>query len=197
MKIDFLETIKAKNGTLFHMEYHQKRYESVLHSYGITSYKHLEDFIEVPAEGLYRCRLLYDLQGNIECSYYNYKKRAINSLKLVYDDTMEYEKKYADRTALDTLFTKKGDCDDILIVKNALMTDTSIANIAFFDGRQWVTPKQPLLEGTTRARLLEKGFLVARDISVYELKNFSKIALMNAMIDFDIIADKTIEEIIC
>jgi len=32
---------------------------------------------------------------------------------------------------------------------------------------------------------------------VDSLKRFHKIALMNAMIDFDIIADKKIEELIC
>jgi 4-amino-4-deoxychorismate lyase len=189
VKLEFLETIKAHNGTLYHMEYHQKRYENVLRSYGVREFHSLKEQIETPQEGLFRCRVLYDLEGNIECSYHPYKKRTISSLKLIRDDTIEYRYKYANRDALDALFAKKGSCDDILIVKNGLLCDTSIANIALFDGKNWVTPKEPLLEGTTRARLLDEGFLIKKDIQEDALKNYSKIALMNAMIDFDIIAE--------
>ena len=98
---------------------------------------------------------------------------------------------------MELLFSQKENCDEILIVKNGLLCDTSIANIALFDGRKWMTPKTPLLEGTTRQRLLESGFLTVKDIAVEDLKMYSQMALMNAMIDFDIIADKKIEEIIC
>ena len=45
----------------------------------------------------------------------------------------------------------------------------------------------PLLEGTCRARLLKEKFIVQKDITVEELMNSSKIALMNAMIDFKVI----------
>ena len=50
----------------------------------------------------------------------------------------------------------------------------------------WITSKNCLLKGTTRARLLEEKFLIEKDISVKMLEKASKIALMNAMIGFDI-----------
>ena len=50
----------------------------------------------------------------------------------------------------------------------------------------WITSKNCLLKGTTRNRLLEEKFLIEKDISIKMLKKASKIALMNAMIDFDI-----------
>ena len=84
------------------------------------------------------------------------------------------------------LFLKKEDCDEIIIIKNSIVTDTSIANIAIFDGNIWLTSKNCLLKGTTRNRLLEDKFLVEKDITINMLKKASKIALMNAMIDFDI-----------
>lgn len=126
----------------------------------------------------------------MDVAYHEYKKREINSLKLVYDDEIEYSLKSTCRDKLDALFAQRGECDDVLIVKNSLITDTTIANIAFFDSNRWITPRIPLLKGTTRERLLREGKIFEADIAVDDLKKFSKIALMNAMIDFDIITEK-------
>ena len=190
MKSDFIETIKALDGKAFHIEYHQKRYESVLNSFGIINKKSLEEFIKPPKEGLYRCRLKYSLSNeNIEVTYHKYEKRNVETLKIVYDNNIEYSKKYSNRDDLDRLYALKDGCDDILIVKNNLVTDTSIANIAFYDNNIWKTPKKPLLKGTTRDRLIDEGKIVEADIGVENLNNFSKVALLNAMIDFDIITN--------
>ena len=75
----------------------------------------------------------------------------------------------------------------MIFVKNGIVTDTSIANIAIFYENSWITSTQCLLKGTTRARLIEEKKLIEKDISLEMLKNASQIALMNAMIDFDII----------
>ena len=63
------------------------------------------------------------------------------------------------------MLDKKGDCDDILIIRNGLITDMSYANVAFFDGTQWLTPRIPLLAGTCRERLLETGPIREADIA--------------------------------
>ncbi len=182
----FLETIKVVDGEIFNLDYHQNRYESVLESLGVQKKEDLSIYINPPEFGLYRCRLLYT-KDTIDVSYHKYKKRDISSLKLVFDNTIEYSNKSTCRDDIDKLFDKKEDCDDILIIKNLLVTDTSIANIAFYTDNGWITPKQPLLKGTTRARLIEEGKLSEIDIKVQDLRNFSKVALLNAMIDFDIL----------
>lgn len=195
----FLETIRALDSQVYHLSYHQERYEGVLKYFGIREIFSLKEYLNPPKNGLYRCRLTYDISKTphqIEVSYYPYKKREIGSLKLIYDDFIEYSMKYTNREELDALFAKRGLCDDVLIVKNSLLCDTSIANIAFFDGARWVTPKKPLLNGTTRQRLLSEGKIFEEDITVDDLRKYSKAALMNAMIDFDIISKK-IEEIFC
>lgn len=79
------------------------------------------------------------------------------------------------------LFEQRNGCDDILIVKNNLITDTSIANIAFLLDGQWFTPKSPLLKGTTRARLIDEGKIKIAHLRLSDVNNTSKIALMNAM----------------
>jgi len=63
-----------------------------------------------------------------------------------------------------------------------LVTDSYYANIALFDGNNWYTPSRPLLEGTKRMKYLENGKLKRKDITVEDLKNFTKISLFNAMI---------------
>jgi 4-amino-4-deoxychorismate lyase len=120
-------------------------------------------------------------------TYHEYKKREISSLKLVYCDDISYRFKSTCRDRLSELYALRDECDDVLIVKNSLITDTSIANIAFFDSIRWVTPASPLLKGTTREKLLREGKIFEENIHVDDLERFSKVALMNAMIDFDII----------
>ena len=190
--VNYLETIKALDGKIYHLEYHQNRFNNTLKGSNII----LKDILNPPSSGLYRCRVVYN-NDHVTLMYNPYKKRDIRRLKLIFDDTITYSKKYLDRSAIDKLFAQKSFCDDILIVKNGLITDTSIANVAFKYKNEWLTPKKPLLYGTTRARLLEKSKIFEENIDVKELKNFSHVALMNAVIDFDIIPNENIREIIC
>ena len=183
----FFETIKAVDGKLFHMPYHQKRYEGVLSSFGMKDMQELEGYIKPPQNGLYRCRVVYDTQGTISVTYHEYKKREINSLKLIFNNDIDYSFKSTNRDEIDALHAKRDECDDILIVKNLLITDTSIANIALYRDGIWLTPKTPLLKGTTRARLLDDDKIKEADIKINELRSFSKVALLNAMIDFDVL----------
>ena len=196
MNETFLETIKSLDGEIFNLSYHQQRYESVLKSFNISKFKSLKVYLKPPKSGLYRCRLTYDSQ-NVEVTYHKYKKREINSLKLVYDDKINYPKKASNRDAIDKLFQERDCCDDILIIKNNLVTDTSIANVAFYREGLWFTPSQPLLEGTTRKRLLESKIIIEKDIRVEDINKYSKIAFMNAMIDFDIITKYNLKDIVC
>ena len=59
-----------------------------------------------------------------------YRRKKIDSLKLMEAD-VAYSFKYSDRSVLNTLLQEKGDCDEILIVKNSCITDTSFSNVVF------------------------------------------------------------------
>ena len=96
---------------------------------------------------------------------------------------LDYEYKYTNRSIFEKLLK---DYNEIIIEKDGLLTDTTIANIAFLEEDKWITPKKPLLKGTTRAKLIKEGFLHERDIRKESLKNYSNFALMNAMIGFQI-----------
>ncbi len=189
-----LETIRCEHGQPVNLSYHQQRVDASLKQLDSAAQYDLTSLISPPDSALYRCRMVYnDRSLNIE--YLPYQKRVIQTLQLIQADTLEYTLKYADRTELDRLFAQKGDADDILVMQNGLITDTSIANIAFFDGTKWLTPKHPLLKGTTRARLLKEKRLFEEDIHLKDLDRFSGFALMNAMIDFDVVKNGIISPI--
>lgn len=182
--MEYFETIKCNDYEIFNLEFHQKR---VARSIGLNI--NLQDYIYPLSSKLIRCKLIYNESEVVDVQYFKYQKREIKTFKIVNGDECDYSKKYLDRTCIDELFKQKEDADEIMIIKNGLLTDTSIANIAIFDGSSWITSKNPLLLGTTRARLLEDKTIFEKDITLDMLKEAKKIALMNAMIDFDIIED--------
>jgi len=181
-----LETIKIEDGQVYNLSYHQARCDkSRATLFGTKEKLDLSSIIEAPKKGLFRCRIVYDKKLH-KVEYIPYKAKEIASLTIVHSDLL-YNHKYANRDALNSLLNLHKETDDILIIKNGYITDTSIANIAFFDGKQWITPKTPLLEGTMRAKLLDECFLIVKDIKKASLKHYSHVALMNAMIGFKVL----------
>ncbi|MFA7027069.1 MAG: aminotransferase class IV [Sulfurovum sp.] len=181
-----LETIRCEGGTLHHLAYHQERVDrSRKELFGLTDTLDLASLPKPPDEKLYRCRVRY--AKKIESvEYIPYTPKEIRTLKVVPAE-IDYRCKFADRSQLERLLRENPDADDIIIEKAGLITDTTIANIAFFDGRQWITPKKPLLEGTMRAYLIDQKFLREENIPSDLLDRFEKVALMNAMLGFTIL----------
>ena len=64
------------------------------------------------------------------------------------------------------------------------LTDTSISNIAIYEGSTWFTPSAPFLRGTKQAELLDKHLIVEKEIRVDELRRYTRIMLFNALIDW-------------
>lgn len=183
-KNEFFETIKCEGGEAFNLTYHQKRISKTI---GLNF--DLREYVYPPNDSLLKCKLIYNEMEIISISYSPYIKREIKSFKLIFDDEIVYNKKRVNRHRIEKYFGKLDNIDEMMIFKNGLLTDTSIANIAIFDGTNWITPKIPLLEGTTRAKLLENDTIFERDITVEMLKKAEKLALLNAMIGMDIIRD--------
>ena len=180
----YFETIRCEDFEALNLPYHEKR---ITNTIGLNI--DLNEYIYPPSEELYRCKLIYDDSEVLDVQFYPYKKREIKSFKIVYDDNIDYSKKYLNRDDLDELFKQKEDCDEIIIIKNRLLTDTSIANIAIYYDNRWITPKTALLKGTTRQRYIDQKEVFEKDIDLQMLLKSEKIALMNAMIDFDVIDD--------
>lgn len=182
-----LETIRCENGELQNLPFHQARMNASVKSLFKTENHIKLAEIVVPAlspQGLYKCRVVYG--KSIESvEFQPYRLPNIRSLQQVTGDQIEYSFKYADRSSLQRLLENKGDCDEILIVKNGLVTDTSFSNIIFFDGDKWLTPARPLLRGTQREKLIKEQKIFPADIRPAELFRFREMRLINAMIRFD------------
>lgn len=182
------ETIRIEDGRALYIHWHQER---INRSYNYLFQKQdapsLQSLLKVPydySSGLVKCRFLYNRSAHtFEFSYY--QPRYIRKLKLVNGDHISYELKFTDRHTLDKLNQLRGDCHDILIVKNGKVTDTTYTNIAFSKGEEWFTPDEPLLAGTCRQRLLEEGKIREAIIAVEDLSGYVSFKLMNAMLDFD------------
>jgi 4-amino-4-deoxychorismate lyase len=179
-----LESIRVQDGALVNVRLHNDRMNrsrrALFSSGGMLD---LGERIVVPEEfraGIVKCRVLYrEAIERVEFAFY--RRRVVRSLQLVRGDTVEYAHKYEDKSALHALLARRGECDDILIVKNGRITDTSFSNIALFDGTHWVTPDAPLLEGTMRAGLIAAGRLVPVEIRVEDLGSYREAHCINCM----------------
>lgn len=181
----FVETIKIKDGKVLNLCYHQERMNrTVAHFFPTIEYPLLGSILHpTPHMFFHKARVVYGEHGIEDVQYSPYTMRSIHSLKLVIDNDIDYTYKSTDRNALNQLVAQKGDCDDILIVKNGLLTDTSFTNIALWDGSHWLTPRTPLLKGTKRAMLLHEGTIREADLTTDNLSRCKRICLINAMID--------------
>lgn len=202
----FIETICFENGAFARVPYHARRMNRTRREVlGIETPLCLEEVLDAEAadaviasatlpegsQGLslpprtarVKCRVEY-AAGILAVSYAFYRPRPVSSLRLVEAGSFDYRYKYADRLALQRLFDRRQEADDILLTRDGELTDTSICNIALFDGTAWHTPRRPLLAGTRREALLDAGLLLPRCIRREDLPRYTRIRLFNALLDF-------------
>jgi 4-amino-4-deoxychorismate lyase len=183
-----LESIRLEDGQFYNLFYHEQRMLRSLHTLcGSTDDFNLEEFlksVEAPEKGLYKCRIVYDdIMKEVE--FIPYTPKPINSLRIVEHDRISYEFKYHDRKTIDRLYELRKNCDDILIVKRGLVTDSSYSNIIFKKGEEWFTPWSALLAGTMRQKLIQENKLVPEEIRPADIRSFDTFKLINAMLQFD------------
>jgi 4-amino-4-deoxychorismate lyase len=183
----FIESIKLAEGRFYRLELHQARVDKAFADFypslkpiNLAELLEKNDFHET---GIHKCRIVFDTEVQL-LEYIPYVRREVKSLKLIETEAETLFYKKEDRAELNEAFARRGDCDDVLLVKNGLLTDTSYSNIALFDGKNWITPKVPLLFGVNRAQLIAENRLIQKDIKVSELCHFQRIRLFNAMIEF-------------
>lgn len=195
------ETIRVVNKKLQNISFHNERMNrSRFELLGLRNDLNLAELVEIPTDitnEVYKCKVIYsDKIKDVE--FRKYTQRNVDKLRLVFNDEVEYSFKYLDRKQLDDLVREncKDENEDILIVKNGRVTDTSYSNVVLFDGIEWHTPKFPLLKGTKRAKLLYDKRIIEKDIMIYELEKYKQIILINAMLEFDPREAKMIKEVI-
>jgi len=181
-----VESLKIEHGEPANLAYHNTRMNrSRRELFGCSDEIDIAEILRdrpVPGAQVCKCRVLYR-EGVEEVDIRPYSRRRVESLRLVECDDIDYTFKYEDKSAFEALLARKGTYDDIIVVKEGFLTDTSFSNIAFFDGSRWITPARPLLGGTKREVLIARGELFARDIAPGDLRHFKKAALINAMVE--------------
>ena len=184
----FIETICYEQGCFQQIDLHNERFNRTREQFfGLRTPLQLELLLSVPfdlKDETVKCTVTYGVDI-ISIDYTLYQIRPVNSLQMVVDDTIGYAFKYADRTKLNSLFDLRGRSDDILIIKNGFVTDTSYANIIFKKDDKWYSPSNPLLKGTRIDRYIREGLVTPALLRPSDLPLFSEARIVNAMISIE------------
>lgn len=182
--VRLIESIRIINGRISLLSLHEDRCNHARAKlWHITDAINLRKKMTIPKnyqDGLVKCRIVYS-QEIEEISFQKYQIRSIKKIKIIQSDTITYPFKFEERKELDTLYENRMDGEEIMIVKNGMVTDAYYYNFVFQKGKEYFTPQQPLLEGVMRSSLILQKKIIKKDIFVAEIKEFDAIHLINAM----------------
>lgn len=181
-----IESIKIKKRQIFNAGYHNDRMNAARRAlFGCKDEIDLKTAISGEyRKGLIKCRVIYDRVIR-EIQYETYQFPEIHSLKVVEYDTIDYGYKYENREQLRSLYERRGEADDIVIVKNGWVSDSYFCNLVFEKDGLLFTPSTCLLKGTKRRQLLKEDRIKEIDIRKEDMANFDRLYLINAMIDLE------------
>ncbi|HOJ49223.1 MAG TPA: aminotransferase class IV [Spirochaetota bacterium] len=188
----FIETIRYENNKIINLDLHQKRVNKVFkvffpYNTPLNLEKELKKIDKPDNKDRYKIRIVYSNEI-IKIDIEKYRIKNIDKIFVIECNNIDYKYKSVDRNIFNEL---KKDKDEIIIVKNGYLTDTTYTNIVLSDRKKLITPNTPLLEGTKREELLIKGIIIEEEIKLKDLKFFDKIFLINSMLDLgDIVIDK-------
>jgi 4-amino-4-deoxychorismate lyase len=185
----FFETICVQDGVIQRLSYHQKRVDDTraffyptIAPISLESCIHIPDFAQ---KGTFRCRVNYDeIIHNI--SFFPYTLRTHQRIQLVEQPTFTYDFKWENRAFFSEQLAKYPDVDEILFTQNGFLTDTTYTHVLFRkEAGNWVLPETYLLPGTKCKYLLDNQLVDLGSLHINDLKDFTQIALINAMRDFE------------
>lgn len=183
----FIESIKVEDQEIFLLDLHQKRVNQTFSHFGKEGsidlakiYKNLQH----DEDGLYKLRISYDLDKRIRTQMIPYAIPEIQDFQLVENNSFDYSFKFEDRKELDKM-KMKSKAEEIFIVRNNHITDTSFSNLLFLKGKEWFTPNTYLLNGVQRQHLLKQKKIKETEITLQNIKQFTHFQIINALNDFD------------
>ena len=194
----FIESIKIEDQKAFLLDLHQKRVNQTFAYFGKEGSIDLAKIfknLEHDEDGLYKLRIVYDLDKKFTTQLIPYAIPEIENFQLVENNSYDYSFKFEDRKEFERMKTK-AKTEEIIVVKNNHITDTSYTNILFLKGKEWFTPTTYLLNGVMRQHLLHEKKIKETEITLQNIKEFSHFQLINAMNDFDDMFIYPIERIV-
>ena len=194
----FIESIKIEDQKAFLLDLHQKRVNQTFAHFGKEGSIDLAKIfknLEHDEDGFYKLRIVYDLDKKFTTQLIPYAIPEIENFQLVENNSYDYSFKFEDRKEFERMKTK-AKTEEIIVVKNNHITDTSYTNILFLKGKEWFTPTTYLLNGVMRQNLLHEKKIKETEITLQNIKEFSHFQLINAMNDFDDMFIYPIERIV-
>ncbi|KGQ57608.1 hypothetical protein IO45_10895 [Gallibacterium anatis] len=190
MDFPLFETLCIENGQVQNLALHQQRYENSLREFYAGQPYKIFSLAKILQKNtalwanlqspIIRCRIDYNAtQYHLQC--FPYQRKTYQRFQPVICDDIDYHLKYSDRAIFNELLKQKGDCDEIIIVKQGKITDCTIGNLILRQGSQWFTPNSPLLIGTQRSKLLQERKIIEREILLSDLPLYQEIRLINAL----------------
>lgn len=189
MMLPFFTSIACRFGYLDNKEAHLQRIKEVNRHFKWidfwTRFRRMdleaqEKFKQMPLAKL----KIYFGEKDFAIDFEAYQPVQIRNVVLAeISESFTYNKKVSDRAFFDYLRSQNPYADEVIMVQNGLLTDSTYCNLAFYsaDKNRWETPTRPLLAGTQRARLLNNATLHLADIRPGDLLKYQQIAFINAM----------------
>ena len=195
----FIESIAIRQGKAPLLPYHQDRVNRTQNEFfpgekGVTLSELVLPIAPVNKQKI-KCRILYG-KAVEKIDFNIYRPQSPRRIRLVFNDDINYAFKFADRQFFSDLTTRIGPEEDFLIVKKGYLSDSKNGNILLHDGKGWVTPDTPLLDGVQRRFLLTNGVIREEAIHLERLKQFEKLKLINALNTIDEAPEYSIDQII-
>ena len=190
MDFPLFETLCIENGQVQNLALHQQRYENSLREFYAGQPYDIFSIAKILQKNtalwanlqstIIRCRIDYNAtQYHLQC--FPYQRKNYQRFQPVICDDIDYHLKYSNRAIFNELLKQKGDCDEIIIVKQGKITDCTIGNLILRQGSQWFTPDSPLLIGTQRSKLLQERKIIEHEILLSDLPLYQEIRLINAL----------------
>lgn len=183
----FIESIKIEDQKAYLLDLHQKRVDETFSHFGAEGTLDLQEIFNQLAHddnGLYKLRIVYDLKKNYKTRLIPYAISEMDLFQLIENNTCDYAFKFAERSDFETMKTKVR-AQEIIVVKNNHITDTSYSNLLFLKNKIWYTPTTYLLNGVQRQNLLRAGKIKEAEITLENISTFSHFQLINALNEFD------------
>lgn len=183
----FIESIKVEDQEIFLIEYHQKRMNDTFAHFNKEcpiSILQIFNDLQLEEDGLFKLKITYNLDGTYKEQLIPYAIPEIEDFELVTVDLLDYSFKYEDRSKLIEL-KQNASAEEVIIIIDNWITDTSFSNIIFLKDKKWYTPTTYLLNGVQRQNLLKSKKIEEIQITLDNIKEFTHFQIINAMNDFD------------
>jgi len=181
----FFETIRVQDGFIEGFGRHLSRMrQTCQHSFGVFHHENIISGIAVPQKhiaGLVKLNIFYN-RDSFEVRFSPYTPMPIQNIVVVEcRPDFDYSYKFTNREYLNELLSSVPGADEIIIIKNGHVTDTSKANIVFEKDHKYYTPDTCLLNGTMRQHLIRSKRIFEKAMRAEDVFSYEKMYFINAL----------------